>query len=425
MNKNRSEDGRYRKRYHKCAHDRKLRDPFWMKLSFEAKGLLSLIECMMGSTMEGDHTGVLHGEDGHKISADEFLFLIGDGSDARDEEIKKLLKLLCRARQLNARRFENSGTIQLVHWHDDQEVPASGDAERKRNAAYGKHKDEADELHGPLSAWFKALGNRKVTQGELLTFIKARAGGYSNKHRSILQIWYDSGVLSEDSSKLATLALPPSGVGLGADSVGAGAGENMSPSGNIPADQDQEPEKDSLTGIQLVPVGASADTRSHLGEGGESERSEQRDVASDSISASAGRGPSVSDPVHPSRDERPIPPPVALCDCLYQPSDAYEVDDPIHATERLLCETPGWNSQPPRQDVKSDPPLSQHALLARYRSMSKAHGPKAATEMWRQCLSALIADMVERRAMRSTPPRSWTALFMSNLKKVRPVVGHA
>lgn len=369
-----------------------------MKLSFEAKGLLSQIECMVGSTLPGHESGVLYGEDGQKLTKDEFLFLIGDGSDARDLEISKLLEQLCRARQLNARRFE-SGTIALTHWHDDQEVPASGDSERKRVAADDELKSEAEELHGPLVAWFKALGGRKVTDEEIDAFLRKRTGRYLKKRKSILQFLYDSGFLVQDSSALASLALPPSGVGVGGDSGVGGSGGEYSPAGNIPADQDQEPDQDKVSplGNQLVPIGAGADTRPRL-EGGKRERSE-----------GGGFLP-------PGQQERPIPPPEEFEDFLYEPGDAFRVKDPIHATERLLSETQGWSV------VSTEGrPNSQTALLAQYSALSRAHGPKMATAMWRECLRVQIADMVERRATRAAPPRSWTALFMSRVKNAKPV----
>lgn len=402
----RNDDGRYRRRYHKCAHDRKLRDPFWMRLSFEAKGLLSQIECMAGSTLEGYEKGVLFGPDGGKLSVDEFLFLIGDGSSARNADILGVLNLLVTARQLDKRAFD-AGAIKLVHWHEDQETPASGDVERHQVKAEEELKDQAEELHGPLARWFSALGGRKVTEAELDGFIYARTRKYAKTRNRILSFLFDSGFLVRDSSALASLALPPAGVGVGAVSSRVGGGLEIVPDGKFPADQDQDPDKDSLLGIQLVPAGAGAGTRPLL-EGGERERSEDGGFLPPAV-----RGGHVP----PSREERPTPPPQCVEDCLFEPSDAFVVKDPIHATERLLSPTAGWNSVPPRHGVPSDPPLSQDALLSQYAAMSKKLGPKEATAMWRECLSRLVADFIDRRASRRQPPHSWVALFMSQLQK--------
>jgi len=393
----RNDEGRYRRRYHKCAHDRKLRDPFWMRLSFEAKGLLSQIECMAGSTLEGYEKGVLYGPDGGKLSVDEFLFLIGDASSARNKEILVLMKLLVTARQLDKRAFD-AGAIKLVHWHEDQETPASGDVERHQVKASEELIEEAESLHGPLEGWFTELGGRKVTEPELHSFLYARTGKYEKTRNRILRVLFDSGFLVRDSSSLASLALPPAGVGVGAIPVRVGGGLEIVPVGKFPADQDQDPEKDSLTGIQLVPVGAGAPARPLLA-GGERERSEEGGF------------------LPPDRQERPIPYPESVEDCLYEPGDAFMVKDPIHATERFLCGTKGWNRVPPRTGVPSDPPLSQDALLSQYSAMTKKLGPKEATQMWRECLSRLVADFIDRRASRRQSPHSWTALFMSQLQK--------
>ncbi len=409
---NKPTEERYRKRYHKNAHDRKLRDQFWMKLPFEAKGLLSHIECMVASTIDGYASGVLYGEDGSKISVDEFLFLIGDGSNARDQEILEMLKLLCRARQLNARKMEGSGTIQLLHWSEDQETRPTGDSERHARKATREIEEAANSLIDPLKAYFDALGNRKVTEGDLLSFIKARSGFYLKKQKAVLQFWYDSGVLSLDSSKLASLAPPPLVVGVGGDLVGVGVGGEYSPPGNIPADQDQDQEKGSPLATQWGPGG-----------GGGSARSEHCAVVPDSISVPVGHRPDVSDsppPVHLCRGERPIQPAAELCDHLHEPGDAFRVEDAVQATERLLCNTPGWNSVPPRKDVRSDPPLSQHALLALNHRLREAHGPKVADEMWRTMLHWLIAEMIDRRVYRKAPPRCWTAVFSKRLRDMSP-----
>jgi hypothetical protein len=383
-----------------------LRDPFWMRLPFEAKGLLSHIECMAGSTLEGYEKGVLYGTDGGKLSVDELLFLIGDGSSARNAEISGMLSLLVTARQLDKRAFD-AGAIKLVHWHEDQETPASGDVERHQMKASEELVEEAEALHGPLAGWFAELGGRKVTEAELNGFLYARTGKYEKTRIRILRVLFDSGFLVRDSSALASLALPPAGVGVGAVSARVGSGGEIVPAGKFPADQDQDPDKDSLTGIQLVPVGAGAGARPLL-EGGERERSEGGGFLPPAI-----RGGHVP----PSREERPIPPPECSEDCLFEPSDAFVVKDPIHATERFLSGTSGWNSIPPRHGFPSDPPLSQDALLSQYAAMSKRLGPKEATAMWRECLSRLVADFIDRRASRRQPPHSWAALFMSQLQK--------
>lgn len=421
-------DERFRKRWHKQSHDRKLRDVFWMRLSFEDKGLLSQIECMVASTMEGDESGVLYGEDGRKISVEEFLFLIGGDEDS----VSASLKRLCRARQIDARRLE-SGSIKLLHWHDDQELPATGDSERKRVEADAKLAEEVEQFVPMLRAWFESHGKERVLESDLLSFIKARRGGYEKTRIRFLEFLYKTGVLVTDSNALASLALPPSGVGVGAVSCAVGAGGKIVPDGKFPADrdQDQEPEKVSLSGNQLVPVGGRADTRPFLA-GGESERSERHSMAASFLGAHGADGADSDSPpadsrrtdsghaVPPSREERPIVPAQSAEECCFEPGDAWRVRDAIQATERILCDTAGWNSVPPRKGVRTDRPLSQHALLALNHRLREEYGPKLADRMWRTCLSRLIGEMAERRAYRKAPPNSWTALFSSWLKKMTP-----
>jgi hypothetical protein len=405
-------------------HDRWLRDQSIRTLPFDVQGLLALLHAMVASTIPGNESGDLYGEDGTRLKVEDLLFQLCGVDDAREEWMLRSLKLLVRARQLNAKSFEK-GYVRLVHWREDQEMPANGDVERKQVSADAAMVEEAKAFVPVLEKWFAEHGHEKVMESDLLNLIRVRRKGYAKTQIRFLSVLFSSGVLVKDASTLASLALPPSGVGSVGNTVGVGAGQKIVPVGKFPVDKNKEPEpdKDTPSGIQLVSVGAPADTRSHL-VGGESERSERQvepaphdsQPGRSDFSSSSDSGRSSDS--QPLGAERPIMPPVQHCDFMYEPADAFRVEDPVQAAERLLCSTPGWNSVEPRGE--KDPPLSQFAILARWKAMRRDQGPRAADVMWRWCLQAHIEDMTERRALRRSPPRSWTGLFMSRLKKVTP-----
>lgn len=105
--------------------------------------------------------------------------------------------------------------------------------------------------------------------------------------------------------------------------------------------------------------------------------------------------------------------PESLAECMYEPADAWRVDDPVHAAGRLLASLPGWNDvhQPERGK-----PKSEYVLLARWKDLRRDHGPKRASEIWRTVLENAISDKLEGHSW-----RTWTGLFLKRLEKLSAV----
>ena len=393
--------------WHKCNHDRVLRDPYVSALPYEALGLLTHLQCLVGSTVRGHESGILHSEDGARITVDELLFLLSRGDEVQEAAIKRSLQLLVRARQVkcNKQDLEPDGHLRLMHWKADQGLAKSGDVERKRAAAERAREEEAAQVGAHLERFIKRL-NRSVSEEELLTFIKARRGGRPQQRtcEAILEIWFEQGVLVRDADGLCALAslavgssAPPLGAG-GVGPVGDGVVGEILPVGKIPVELELDPDKRVLPNSQLDPVGRAPAAHG----GGETEEP----------TASEGNHQDYRDsqpPANAGQDKLNVGAgPESLADCMYEPGDAWRVNDPVHAAGRLLSGLPGWNDhhQPDRGR-----PKSEYVLLARWKDLRRDHGPKLAAELWRTILQGVISDKIEGHSW-----KTWTGIFLKRLK---------
>lgn len=390
--------------WHKVSHDRILRDPYVSALPYEALGLLTHLQCLIGSTTRGYETGILHSEDGHRISVRELLFLLSRGDDAREVSIRKSLQLLIDARQVKCNKpdLDDDGNLKLLHWASDQELAHSGDVDRKRAAAEDARRAEADEVGKHLERWFGRL-KRAVSDEELLSFIKARRGGRPQQRtcESILEIWFEQGVLLRDAdglSTLASLACPP--LETGADgSAGDGTGREIFPDGKIPVEEELELDPDEegiLPNPQLNPTGRGAPLAHGRG-GGQASEASGRSAGSP---LPVGQRPDSPAPML-SQSEAD-----SIAEMMFEPADAFRVKDALKSAEKLLSELPGWNFQhdPPHN------PASTYVLRGRFKTLRKDHGPKLADEIWRTILRGMIQDKLEGHSW-----TKWIGIFMKRL----------
>jgi hypothetical protein len=279
--------------------------------------------------------------------------------------------------------LDDDGNLKLLYWAADQELAHSGDVDRKRAAAEDARKAEADEVGKHLERWFKRLG-RAVSDEELLSLIRARRGGRPQQRtvESILEIWFEQGVLVRDAdglSMLASLAFPPLEAG-GDGSPGGGTGGEIFPVGKIPVEKEREldPDKEgTLPSSQLNPTGRGAPAAHGRGGGKASEASMLSQVEAETIA-----------------------------EMMFEPGDAFRVKDALKSSEKLLSELPGWNFEhhPPND------PASTYVLRGRFKTLRRDHGPKVADEMWRMILRGIISDKIEGHSW-----NKWIAIFMKRL----------
>ena len=360
---------RSRKWWHKVNHDRLLRDQFVWNLPDEVLGLLTRIQCMAGSTEKGHASGVLYAESGEKISVDDFCFLMSRGNKEQAAVVRERLDVLCQAKQL----IVKNGSIKLASWEGDQELPANLDCDRKRSSADEALASAARGFVDELERFSTRLCRREFSEPELLSFIKARRGGYLKTQKRFLEVLIETGVCRYDADGLVALAslapAAPAGVGFsgaggdGAESAG-GLGENF-PNGKFPIEPD--PEEESRKGSYLTSQLDSA------GGGGRRERSEEE-------------FPAV---------------------VLDVPGDAYRVEDVLAASMSFLCRSPGWQGR-----RCGDKPPSAQVLRSLWRKLRDDVGPPAAERIWREVLSAAIEDRLDKSSW-----RNWVGLFVSRVNR--------
>jgi hypothetical protein len=395
---------RNRKWWHKANHDRVLRDQFVWNLPDEALGLLTRIQCMTGSTERGHETGVLCSEAGDKMSADELAFLLSRGDAEQEARIMHRLSVLARAKQICPRALER-GQIKLLHWQEDQEMPASQDGERKRSEADERMAEEVQAFRPDLVRFFAKLGNRAVTDGELLSFIKAVTGKYSKTQNKFLEFLWSEGVLARDAdglNRLASLAPPaPAGVGFSGGGAAsptlAGTGEENFPNGKFPVEIDPDPETDIDLGMRIhsqldsAGDGGGAGGASEAGDTG----SRERPAFCRTPSAASGSPPDAS-------GDKP-------CQfVLQEPGDAWRCSDVLAASIEFLSRCPGW-----QEKRYGNNPSSSVVLRSKWRELREnPHvGPEEAERIWRACLDGAITDKLDRQGW-----KSWVAIFMKRMR---------
>lgn len=362
---------RNRKWWHKTNHDRLMRDQFVWNLPDEVLGLLKRLECWVGSTERGHETGFLCHEDGEKISRPALTLQLSRGDKKVEAKIDRRLEMLANAKELCPLALKR-GQVRLLKWQSDQEAPATVDSARMRESSDEAMVKEAKAFRPELQRYFNKLGDRPVSDGDLLSFIKAMRGGYSKTQKKFLEILKSEGVLTCDSDSLSTLASlatdSPAGVGLSGDrsgsatNVGTGS-ENLSER-KFSINPDSEPNID--LGMRI---------HSQLD--------------------SAGDGESVAS------EARPIT--FALC----EPSDAYRCPDPLAASIEFLSQCPGWSEK--RFQNK---PSSAVVLRSRWRELREdpTIGSAEAERIWRTCLDAAITDRLDRQGW-----KCWVAIFQTRV----------
>lgn len=412
---------RSRKWWHKCNHDRVLRDQLAWNLPDEALGLLKRIECMVGSTDPGHETGILHTESGEKMPVSKLTQIFSRGDEVAEAQLVRRLDQLARAEQICPRALER-GQIKLIHWKADQEMPSNADGSRKRSEAEDKEAAGAITFREHLEKLFACLGKSAVTESDVLSLIKAARGGYPKTQKRFLQFLLSEGVLTRDREghvALAALASPaPAGIGFsgsGDASTGAvGAGMENFPNGKFPIEIDPEPEKRMGYHSQLDSAGAewgageaSAGRRAALQGRPHCKRPETRSASGSPPDASAGRDSEFA--VHGSgpspRGSGQHPAEFGLV----EPGDAYRCSDPLRASIDFLSQCPGW-----AQTRFGARPCSAAVLRGRWRDLRKDPdlGPEVAEQIWRTCLDQAITDRIERQGW-----KSWVAIFMKRVHR--------
>jgi len=384
---------RNRKWWHKTNHDRVMRDQFVWSLPDRALGLLMRLECMTGSTDEGCASGILCAEDGSRVPLDDLLYLLSRGDDAREQEIQADLKLLARTKQVCARALER-GQVKLLNWEADQEMPASQDNARKRSAADEKMFQDASGWGDELERLSGRLGGRRAfSEGELLSYIKARRNGYLKTNLKFLEFLVETGVCQRAADGLVALASlasdPPAGVGFSgagdASQQDAGAGSKISPDGKFPKEREPEREarKERHSSFQLDSAG-----------GGGSDASE----------ASACGAPDQEGPAFC----RTPAPAGSFCE-LHEPGDAYRCPDPLRASIDFLSRCPGWC-----QTRCGDRPCSATVMRARWRDLraSEHVGAVETDRIWRVVLDQAITDRLDKQGW-----RNWVGLFLKRVER--------
>jgi hypothetical protein len=382
-----------------------LRDQFVWNLPDEALGLLTRIQCMTGSTERGHDTGVLCTEAGDKMSADELAFLLSRGDAEQEVRIMHRLSLLSRAKQICPRALER-GQIKLLHWQDDQEMPATQDSDRKRSEADEKLVEEVKAFRPHLERLFAKLGGRAVSDAELLSFIKAARGGYLKTQNKFLEFMWSEGVLARDAdglSTLASLASPaPAGVGFSGGGAASptldGAGEENFPVGKFPIEIDPETEPDIDLGMRIHSQLDSAGDGGGAGEASEAGNTghwERPAFCRPETAAASGSPPDAF-------GAKP-------CQFVLQESgDAWRCSDPLAASIEFLSRCPGW-----QEKRYGNNPSSSVVLRSKWRELREAShvGPEEAERIWRTCLDGAITDKLDRQGW-----KTWVAIF---LKRVR------
>lgn len=450
---------RCRKWWHKTNHDRVLRDQFVWNLPDEALGLLKRLECMVGSTERGHEKGVLCSDSGDKMSVDELTFVLSHGDADREALLRHRLALLARAKQLCPRALE-SGFVKLIHWAEDQEMPASVDNDRKRSEADEQLAKDARSFRSHLERLVSKLGNRRVSEGEVLSFIKAVRGGYSKTQNKFFEFLCSERVLIRDADGLYALAAlapeVPAGVGFmdsgdgPAGGVGAGAGNF--PCGKFPIEIDPDPEEDPEmerpSSFQLDSAGAGGgtsgasagrpaaftggfertgkgrtafcrpETRSASGSPPDASGTRGMDDGRRRTDDGAGRAVARESGMESEQAEGGglgTPSPYRLI----EPGDAYRCGDPVAASIEFLSQCPGW-----QQKRSANQPSSAVALRGRWGELlnDPEIGPEVAERIWRVCLDQAITDRLERQGW-----TSWVAIFQSRIKRqvamYKPVPG--
>jgi hypothetical protein len=396
---------------------------------------------MTGSTDRGHESGVLCSESGDKLAVDKLTFILSRGDEAAEALIVHRLQLLARAEQICQRSLER-GFVKLLHWRDDQEMPASADGSRKRSRAEEKEAGEAVAFRPHLEKLFARTGKEVVTEGDVLSFIKAARGGYPKTQKRFFQFLLSEGVLARDREglvALAALASPaPAGVGFSgsgdAPPEEAGDGEENFPDGKFPIETEPEKDPETEMGIhpQLDSAGVGGGTveasAAHLvgSQGGSHfERTGEGKPPFSSGRTAFCRPESGAAAVHEgSHFERSGTrsasgsPPDALRNeggheaspyGLVEPGDAYRCSDPLAASVEFLSQCPGWQAK-----RSANQPSSAVALRGKWTQLREdpAIGPEIAETIWRTCLDQAITDRIERQGW-----KSWVAIFQSRIKR--------
>lgn len=418
---------RNRKWWHKCNHDRVMRDQFVWSLPDRALGVLMRLECMTGSTDEGGATGFVCAEDGSRVSVDDFIFLFARGDEQREKQIVDDLHLLARVKQLCPRALER-GQLRLLSWAQDQEMPASQDNARKRSAADEKLLTEASAWGDELERLSARLGGRRAfSDDEVLSYIKARRNGYAKTNLKFLEFLIESGVCARGADGLVTLAslASPAPAGVGFSGVGcpstqdAGASGEVSLVGKFPQERELETEsrKGRHSSSQLDSAGRM--------EGGAGEASDrlagprERPAFCRTPVSASGSPPDASCPEDGGRKtevgavhgfERSVS---NGGTALVEPGDAYRCADPLRAAIEFLERSPGWSAS-----RYGDRPCSATVMRAKWRDLRQAIGAEESERIWRVVLDQAITDKLERQGW-----RNWVGLFLTRVDRQAKFIG--